>query len=142
MEGYFRTMSNSFIEKSIEIHAPVSKVWRVFNDPALIRQMGGEYVSEWKVGSPFRWKGLDGNLMTNGKILKIEQEKLLQHSLLNSVGTTSSVITYEFDEKNGVTILHAQEDFVESITEREYADATEGWDAALQAVKETAERTE
>jgi uncharacterized protein YndB with AHSA1/START domain len=135
-------MSNFSIKKSIEIRAPASKVWRVFNDPVVTRQMGGEYVSEWQVGSPFNWKGLDGNVITNGKIMKIEPEKLLQHTLLNSVGTTNSVITYEFDEKNGMTTLQAREDFIEPITDKEYADAVEGWDTALQAVKETAERTE
>jgi uncharacterized protein YndB with AHSA1/START domain len=128
------------MEKSIEISAPASKVWRVFTDPVLTRQMGGEYVSDWKVGTSFRWKGLDGKLITNGTIMKIEPEKLLQHNLLNSVGSVNSVITYEFDEKNRVTTLHAREDFTKSITDKEYADAAKGWDAALLAVKETAEK--
>jgi uncharacterized protein YndB with AHSA1/START domain len=140
MEVYFRTMTNSFIQKSIEIQAPVSKVWRVFRDPTLTRQIGGEYISEWRVGSSFSWKALDGNILTHGKIMKIEPEKFLQHTLLNSVGMTNSVITYEFDEKDGVTLLRAREDFTNPITDKEYGDAEEGWDAALQAVKKTAER--
>jgi uncharacterized protein YndB with AHSA1/START domain len=133
-------MSKFLIEKSIEISAPVSKVWRVFTDPALTRQMGGEYVSDWKVGSPFGWKELDGKMITNGTIMNIEPEKLLQHNLFNSVGSTNSVITYEFHEKNRVTTLHAREDFTKAINDEEYADAVEGWDAALLAVKETAEK--
>jgi uncharacterized protein YndB with AHSA1/START domain len=132
-------MSRFFIEKSIEIRAPASKVWRVFTDPALTRQMGGEYVSDWKVGSSFGWKALDGKMVINGTIMKIEPQKLLQHNLFNSVGSTNSVIAYEFDEKNRVTTLHAREDFVKPISDKEYADATEGWDAALLAVKEIAE---
>ena len=75
-------MSKLFVEKSIEINAPASKVWQVFTDPAITRQIGGEYVSDWKVGSSFGWKGLDGKMVTNGTILKIEPEKLLQHNLL------------------------------------------------------------
>jgi uncharacterized protein YndB with AHSA1/START domain len=132
-------MSNFFIEKSIEISAPVSKVWRVFTDPTLTSQMGGEYVSAWKAGSSFGWKGLDGKMITNGTIMKIEPEKLLQHNLSNSVGSTNSIITYEFHEKNHVTTLHAREDFVEPISDKDYADAAEGWDAALLAVKEISE---
>lgn len=92
-------MSKFVIEKSIEINAPVSKVWRVFTDPSLTRQMGGEYVSDWKVGSSFGWRTLDGKMVTNGTIMKILPDELLQNSLLNSVGSTNSVITYEFDEK-------------------------------------------
>ena len=132
-------MSKFFIENSIEINAPVSKVWRVFTDPVLTRQIGGEYVSDWKVGSSFGWKGLDGSMVTNGTIMKIVPEKLLQHDLFDSIGSIDSVITYEFDEKNRVTTLHAREDFTHPITDQEYADALEGWDAALLAVKKTAE---
>ena len=133
-------MSKLFVERSIEINAPASKVWQVFTDPAITRQMGGEYVSDWKVGSSFGWKGLDGKMVTNGTILKIEPEKLLQHNLLNSVGSVNSVITYEFSEKNGITTLYAREDFIQPVTDKDYADALEGWEAALLAVKELAER--
>jgi hypothetical protein len=102
--------------------------------------MGGEYVSDWKVGSSFGWKGPDGKLLTTGTIMKIEPEKLLQHTLLNSVGSTGSVITYEFDEKHGVTTIHAREDFTDPVPDTEYEDSAEGWQSALRAFKETAER--
>src|SRR5688500_15353359 len=133
-------MSKFFIEKSIEINAPVSNVWRVFTDPALTRQMGGEYVSDWKIGSSFGWKTLDGKIVTNGTIMKIMPEQLLQHTLLNSVGSTNSVITYEFGEKNGITTILAREDFTNSIPDEEYAEASEGWETALRVLKDTAER--
>ena len=133
-------MSKFSIEKSIEINAPVSQVWRVFTDPVLTRQMGGEYVSNWEVGSSFSWRGLDGRPLTNGTIMKIEPERLLQHTLLNSVGSTDSVITYEFDENEGVTTLRAREDFTNPIKDNEYRDAAKGWDAALRVLKSTVER--
>lgn len=132
-------MPKSLIENTIEIKAPVSRVWRVFTNPALTRRMGGEYVSDWKVGSSFGWKGPDGKMVTNGTILQIMPEKLLQHDLLNSVGSINSVITYAFVEKDDVTTLHAREEFARPITDEEYADSREGWDAALRAVKEVAE---
>ena len=137
-------MPNNFIEKSIEIHAPVSKVWRVFTDPVLTRQMGGEYVSEWTVGSSFSWKGLDGQILTNGLILNIEPEKILQHKLLStdlpSPESVISVITYKFQEEKGYTTIRAREDFSHPVTEEEYAAALEGWNAALNSVKEIAEK--
>ena len=132
-------MPKTSIERRIEIDAPVSRVWGVFTDPALTRKMGGEYVSEWKVGSSFGWKGADGRMVTQGAIRQIVPEQLLQHLLLDSVGTIDSVITYEFAGKNQATTLHAREEFARPITDQEYADAVEGWDAALRAVKETAE---
>ena len=137
-------MPNDFVEKSIEINAPASKVWRVFTDPVLTRQMGGEYVSEWKVGSSFSWKGLDGQILTNGSILKIEPQKILQHNLFGSDPASTeaviSVITYEFHEKDGRTTILAREDFSRPIDDEEYAAAMSGWDAALYSVKEIAER--
>ena len=101
-------MDRQQIEKTIEINAPVSNVWCVFTDPALTRQMGGEYVSDWKVGSALGWKATYGTMITNGTILKIEPDKLLQHTLLNSVGPINSVITYEFGENGHAAILHAR----------------------------------
>jgi uncharacterized protein YndB with AHSA1/START domain len=137
-------MAKLFVERSIEIDAPVSKVWRVFTDPVLSRQMGGEYVTNWKVGSPFGWKALNGQMYTNGVILKIEPEKILQHTLLNpdtsSAVSITSVITYELRERDQFTTLLAREDFQNAINDTEYADAMDGWEAALLSVKEIAEK--
>jgi len=128
------------VERSMEINAPVSKVWQVFTDSAITRQMGGEYVSDWKVGSTFGWRGPDGKMLTNGTLLQIEPEKILQHNLLDADSTIISVITYELREENGLTTLHASENFTNPINDKEYADAVEGWDAALIALKEVAEK--
>lgn len=137
-------MPNNYIEKVIDINAPVSKVWRVFTDPFLSRQLGGEYVSEWKVGSSFSWKGLDGQQLTNGSIVTIEPEKLLQHRLLSSDETSAeseiSVITYKFEEANGRTTLRAREDFSHPVSDEEFDGVAEGWESALQSVKEIAEK--
>jgi uncharacterized protein YndB with AHSA1/START domain len=92
-------MPNDFVETSIEINAPVSKVWRVLTDLNLTRQMGGEYVSEWRVGSSFGWK----------------------------------VSTVRCSQK-------AREDFSRPASDEEHAAAMEGWEAALQSVKEIAEK--
>lgn len=130
-----------FIERSIAINASPASVWRVFTDPSLTQQIGGEYVSEWKVGSSFGWKGADGNMYTNGTILQIEPGRLLQHNLINPEDGHSilSEITYTLQDNNGSTTLTAREDLVYDMSGKEYEDAVEGWDAALQAVKELAE---
>jgi hypothetical protein len=43
-------------------------------------------------------------------------------------------------EKDGMTRLRAREDFTNPITDAEYSDAAEGWDTALAALKDIAER--
>ena len=135
-------MPKKILEKSIEINAPAGKVWRVFTDPVLTRQMGGEYVTKWAVGSSFGWKGLDGKMYTEGTILQIEPEKHLQHNLFraDSDREVASVITYDLHEKDGYTTLHSREEFTNPLNEKEYTEASEGWDTALLAVKELAEK--
>jgi hypothetical protein len=48
----------------------------------------------------------DGTMATNGAILQIIPEKLLQPSLFDSGGSTNSVITYKFAEKDHSTTFY------------------------------------
>jgi len=106
--------------------------------------MGGEYVSDWKVGNSFGWKGVDGKMLTKGTILQFEPERVLQHNLFNPIegNKIMSVITYRLEDKNQFTILHAHEDLLYSIDDKTYQDAQEGWDIALNFLKQTAEKVE
>jgi uncharacterized protein YndB with AHSA1/START domain len=133
------------LETRIDINAPAAQVWRVFVEPALTRQMGGEYVTDWTVGAPFGWQSLDGQMLTSGTVLAVEPEQRLQHSLFASIpalGETpaiASVITYELHAASGHTMLSAREEFAAPISDDAYADALAGWQAALGAVKVVAE---
>lgn len=72
--------------------------------------------------------------------MKIEPQNPLQHTLLNSVGSTGSVITYEFRENNHVKTVHAQEDFTNPIDDQQYKEAAEVWETAFRALEDVAER--
>ena len=139
-------MPTLFVERSVEIDAPASTVWRVFTDPVLTREIGGEYVSAWNIGGSFGWKSLDGKMLTSGTILRIESQKLLQHNLFAPTTTGGerplvvSVITYELRGHAGRTTLVGREEFNAPLSVEQHRDATEGWDAALLAVKEVAEK--
>nr|WP_244530612.1 SRPBCC domain-containing protein [Salaquimonas pukyongi] len=102
--------------------------------------MGGEYVTDWKVGSPLSFKKPDGAEVIAGTLLKFEPEKLLQHIVRNAMRSIDATLTYEFSEQNGVTTLKGSEEFTEPISDEEYADSLAGWDAALNMVKEIAEK--
>ncbi|SKD01861.1 Activator of Hsp90 ATPase homolog 1-like protein [Chitinophaga ginsengisegetis] len=135
-------MDKPVIKKTIDINASTKKVWSVFTDPTITKQMGGEYVSDWKVGSSFGWKGKDSSVYTNGKIIELEPGKLLKHSLLDlkDKDRLLSVITYEFIKNGDSTILSATEEINYEITDYLFKEANEGWDAALQLVKYVAEK--
>ncbi|WP_162946577.1 SRPBCC family protein [Chitinophaga barathri] len=130
------------IEKTIEINTAPAKVWRVFTDPAVTKEMGGEYVSGWEPGSSFGWKGPDGNMYSNGVILELIPEQLLKHSLLEvqDPEILLSVITYQLIPHQDATLLAAKEELNYEVTEEQLRDAIEGWEIALRAVKDLAEK--
>jgi len=135
-------MDRFFITRSVKINASASKVWSVFTDPAITRKMGGEYVSDWKVGSDLGWKGIDGKMLTKGTILQFEPQHILQHDLfdLTSENKIMSVITYTLEADGQFIILHAREDLLYSMDDKTYHDTCEGWDIALNFLKQIAEK--
>jgi uncharacterized protein YndB with AHSA1/START domain len=101
--------------------------------------MGGEYVSDWRVGSSFGFK-MGSSMITNGKILAIDPGKLLRHSLFGPDGTTViSTVTYTLQSEDGNTVLTGREEFPGPLDDTDYTDTLEGWKAALAAVKDVVE---
>jgi hypothetical protein len=135
-------MNPTLITKQISVNTTPDKIWHVFINPQVTKQMGGEYVSDWKEGSSIGWKGKDGQMYTRGTILSIKPAKLLKHNLhdLKEADKLLSVITYQFEEADGSTVIHATEELNYSVTEDELEEITEGWEFALEAIKEIAEK--
>lgn len=129
------------IEQSVHINASPEKVWRVFIEPEVTRQMGGEYVSDWKTDSFIGWKGKNGALYTHGKILDIRPEELLKHQLFDGkeAKTVLSVITYTFENNEGNTVLRGTEELSKPLDESERQGVLSAWESALNAVKRIAE---
>lgn len=134
-------LTHKVISKEIEINTTADKVWHVFINPAVTRLMGGEYVSDWKVGGPIGWKGKDGAMYTNGSILEIEPARLLKHDLkeMENSNALLSVITYRFTESNGATVVSASEELNYPADESQLEDIADGWDFTLTAIKDISE---
>jgi uncharacterized protein YndB with AHSA1/START domain len=132
-----------YVDKAYQIYAPASKIWKFFTVPFFSRKMGGQYLTDWKEGSPLSWRNLEGEIVTNGTILKIIPEKLLKHTILDTQDpkrvSVTAILTYEFYEKEGITTIFTIEEFTHPISEKEYNDAKAGWDAALLFIKELVE---
>ena len=135
-------LPNTLIVKSITISTSAHEVWRVFTDPKVTMLMGGHYVSSWKKGESLQWKGDDGKLYSYGIILELEPDQLLKHSLydMKTKERITSTITYRFEDMGKYTILHAEEELAFDMRDDQFEEALEGWDMALDTVKEIAER--
>jgi len=134
-------MKHTVIEKVVTINAPVEEVWCVFTDPVKTKQMGGYYDTDWTPGSSFGFRNTAGNRLTNGILLELEPLLLIRHNLLDpDDGTVQAVITYLFRDKEGRTVLTGREVVMRPLEQADFEDAAAGWEFALNAVKELAEK--
>jgi uncharacterized protein YndB with AHSA1/START domain len=73
------------VERSLEIDAPTSRVWRVLTDPAVTPRymFGCAAISDWEVGSPLLWRAADAErVFVKGTVLAFEPELLLQYTTI------------------------------------------------------------
>jgi len=93
------------VEVTLELDAPVSRVWRVLTDPAVTPRymFGCAVVTDWKVGSPLVWRarhqGRERDLV-KGTVLAFEPEQLLRYTTLG-VG-----MGIEDAPRNYLTVTH------------------------------------
>lgn len=112
----------------------------MFTNPGLTRQMGGYYDTDWKIGSSFGFRKTGGDRLINGILLEFETERLIQHSLYGPDSEAAmAILTYEFLEKDGVTVLTGKEELMHPLDEDAFEDASVGWESALRSLKEIAE---
>ena len=147
-------MEKLFVNKTIEINAPASKVWdaltrREFTDQWAPQFTGGAEFhidSDWKLGSPVVWTKQDGNVIVQGNVTALEPEKFLRFTVFDVRGekppvTEEDGITYELTKQDGKTLLKiSQGDFSTMAEGEKYRDlSTEIWDRVLLKVKGLAE---
>lgn len=133
-------MENKTLAASIEINAPLNKVWSVFTNPDITKRMGGYYDTDWKIGSSFSFRKADGSKLTGGTLLEFQLERLIKHNLFGpNSETVMAVITYAFQEKNGFTLLTGKEELTQPLDKDTFDDAFAGWISALDLVKKIAE---
>jgi uncharacterized protein YndB with AHSA1/START domain len=153
--GIMNAMEKLFVNKTIEINAPASKVWnalteREYTDQWVLEFTGGSEFhieSDWKLGSPVLWTGQDGSVIVQGNITALEPLKFLRFTVFDVRSekppvTDEDGITYELIEQNSKTQLNiSQGDFSTMAEGEKYRDlSAEIWDRVLLKVKALAER--
>ena len=137
-------MSKDFTAKStIEINAPVSKVWEALVNPELVRQylFGTEVDTDWKVGT---WEGKP--FEDKGTILEIEPEALLVSTYWSAFsGLPDSpeyyqTVRYELNpDGNTRTLMTVTQDNIQS--EADVSRYEQNWNMTLEAIKKVVENS-
>lgn len=141
-------MSKGIVAKaSTDIGAPVSKVWDALVNPATISKymFGARVFSDWKVGSPIRWKGewKGKPYEDEGVVRRIEPERLLEYSHfsplsgLPDVPENHHVVTIELVAHGARTLVTLTQDNNSSDDARAHAEAN--WKVMLDGLKKVVE---
>ncbi len=147
-------MSKLFVDKTIEINAPIAEVWDVLTR----REMNGKWASEftggapfyieseWKLGSPVLWKDQSGTVIVEGTVTALEPHTLLRFTVFDVRGEKPPVaeedgITYRLREENGKTTLRVMQGNFSAMVDGEkyHRMSEEIWERVLPKVKALAE---
>ena len=137
-------MDKKLIAKvTVEIEAPVERVWNALVDPAAVRQymFGSTVISDRREGSPIVWKGeWKGTAFEDkGTILQLEPKRLLQYSHFSPLSglpdtpENHHTITVELapaGQSTRVTLLQDN-----NANEDERAHSEKNWAAMLASLK-------
>ncbi|NCI46919.1 SRPBCC family protein [Sediminibacterium soli] len=134
---------------SINIDAPVERVWAALTDPALIKKYfhDTDAESDWKPGSPIRWTGQwQGRPYEDkGRVYESQPNRLLKHDYWSSRWEKEQpdkpenyvMITYELQPEGDRTVLLVTQENIP--TEEMRVHAEQGWDLILGGMKKMLE---
>ncbi len=139
------------VKNSVEINAPISKVWDALVNPEQTSKymFGCATVSDWKIGSSLLWQAhYEGKLTTfvSGFVLEFKENKLLKYSVIDPnakydhTPENHLIVTYRLSEKNGITTFSVAQDGFETAEDgkKRYKDVYnngEGWNPILVQIK-------
>ncbi len=141
-------MKKLSVTSSIEINAPVERIWQAFTDPQLIKEylFGTSVVSDWKKGSPITYSGeWNGKkYQDKGVIVDIEPHKVLHTTYLSSMSGKEDKpenynnVVYEIKQGDGHNEVSITQDNIE--TEQEATHMRQNWTQVLQGMKQVLEK--
>lgn len=133
---------------SINIDAPVSRVWQALVDPALIKQymFGTNAESDWKKGSKIKFKGeWNGkSYEDSGTIVDIIPEKLLYTTYYSPLSGKEDKpenyanVNYELEPAGNGTKLTVSQNNLED--EAAVNHSKQNWDMVLDGLKKLLEK--
>ncbi len=146
-EEQVQIMTGLIARRSIFIKAHPGRVWNALTDPELIRQylFGTEAISDWKVDSPLRYRGVrEGRSYEDkGVVLRAEPGKLLETTYWSTMSGLPDVpknykkVTYRLKPERGGTLATVTQD--NNLTEEEKAHSEGNWKIVLEGLRKVVE---
>ena len=143
-------MATLTLKTTITFNEPIEKVWKGLTDPALVKQyfFGTDLSSDFKKGSRITFSGeWDGHKYADGgTILDIDPPRLLKYSYWSSMSGTEdkpenyNILTYELDEKDGVTRFVITQGGVKSQEALEHSE--HNWQSVFDGLKDLLKKTD
>jgi len=141
-------MNKGFVAQvSVNINAPVEKVWDALVKPEIIKQymFDTEVVTNWKEGEPIIWKGMwNGKPYSDkGVILKVKPKEILEYSHYSPLSghpdehVNYHTLTYELSEEGGHTHLSLLQD--NNASEEEQEQSQKMWESMMLELKQLLE---
>ena len=140
-------MTGLIARQSIFIRAYPGIVWKALTDPDMIRQylFGTEAISDWRVDSPIRYRGVwQGKTYEDkGTVLRAVPGKLLESTYWSSMSglpdrpENYKKVRYELTPEKGGTRLTLTQD--NNATEEERMHSEGNWKIVLEGLKKVVE---
>lgn len=145
-----------FVNNTITINAPASKVWDVLTNPEQTKKymFGCEALSDYKPGSALTWEGNFGGqhmVAVKGHVVDISPREYLAYTVIDpnnpaiaDIPENYLTVTYTLTETNGATVLDVSQGDYSKVAdgEKRYQDSYnngEGWNPILVQIKAIAE---
>lgn len=142
------TVNKGLVAKaSTTIDASIDRVWEALVNPEKIKQymFGTDVVSEWKEGSPIKWKGewQGTKYEDKGVILKLKPPRLIQYSHysplsgLQDTQENYHTVTIELSKDGTRTFVSLSQDNNANEQERQHSE--KNWNMMLASLKKLLE---
>ena len=132
---------------SVTIHTPAAKVWEALTRPEMVRQylFGTEVITDWKVGSPIRYRGVwQGKPYEDkGQVVEVVPGKRLVSTFWSSLAgqpdapENYKTVVYELAGAGNSTRLTVTQD--NNASEDEARHSEQNWSMVLASMKKLLE---
>lgn len=124
----------------VYIRATPERLWQAITDPALtaVYYFGSEIESDFRIGSPLRYKQPDGSLDIDGEVLEVDPPRRLVHSFSTRWEANDdppTTVTWEITPMGSETCLLAVTHGGFATENATYESVRGGWPMILSGLK-------